>query len=89
MIVTSAFLCLHTQWEHAISMNVTCRFTLLSPAKSAFKFGKLTSCTFNDQGLPFFNYCRVALVQRRHRGQWLIRWSAGLLNVVWIVQSWS
>jgi len=54
MMVTSAFPCLHTQWEHAISINVTCRFTLLSPAKSAFKFGKLILCTFIEQGVPFF-----------------------------------
>ncbi len=37
----------------------------------------------------FFSYCRVALVQRRHRGQWLNRWSAGSSTVVWIFQSWS
>ncbi len=73
MMVTSAFLCLHIRWEHATSMNVTCRFTLLSPAKSAFKFGTLTSCTFSDQDFLFSAdsdpSCEIAVAIRTPKPQ--------------------
>ena len=74
MMVTIAFVCFQTQWGHAISKNIPCWFRLFSPAKAPGKFGKLISCKFNDQELPFFSAdsdpsCEIAVAIRTPKPQ--------------------